>query len=75
MSTHIVRVVQVLLVFGLPALALIGIGVSVLRREPNSVVRGIGYLIVALGGVLGIVTLTTILFGVVGITEGVRALM
>ena len=75
MNTDIVSAMQVLLLMGLPTLAMLGMGMWVLRRESGGVACGIGYLIVALGGVLGIVTFTTVLFGIVGVMEGVRELM
>ena len=75
MNTDIVSAVQVLILMGLPTLALLGMGMWVLRREFGGVARGVGFLIIALGSVLGIVTFTTVLFGIVGVMEGVRALM
>ena len=71
----IVSAVQVLILMGLPTLALLGMGMWVLRREFDGVARSVGLLIIALGSVLGIVTFTTVLFGIVGVMEGVRALM
>ena len=74
MNTDIVSAVQVLILMGLPTLALLGMGMWVLRREFGGVARGVGFLIIALGSVLGIVTFTTVLFGIVGVMEGVHAL-
>ena len=75
MNTDIVSAVQVLVLMGLPTLALLGMGLWVLRREFGGVARSVGLLIIALGSALGIVTFTTVLFGIVGVMEGVRALM
>lgn len=47
----------ILLLYGLPALALLGFGIWALRRETDGIVRAVGYLLSALGTALLLVAL------------------
>ena len=56
----------ILIAFGLPAVALSGIGAWTLRRESTGIVRGIGYLLIAMGIILAAATVVVMLL--VGLT-------
>ena len=51
----------ILLLYGLPALALLGFGIWALRRETAVSVRAVGYLLAALGTALLLVALLSTL--------------
>ena len=52
---------QVIILFGLPASALLGIGIWALRRDSRPPVQAVGILLIGLGAALWIVTLLTML--------------
>ena len=52
---------QVIIIMGLPASALLGIGIWALRRDSRAPVQAVGILLIGLGAALWIVTLMTIL--------------
>ncbi len=53
--------VLILLIFGLPAIALSGIGTWAIRGESAGIVRGIGYLLIAIGVILAATTIVIML--------------
>ena len=65
---YVLDLVQVITIIGLPASALLGIGIWVLKRDSRAPVQAVAILLIALGVVLWIVTLTTLVFGV-GVTS------
>ena len=58
---NIVLALQVIIIMGLPASALLGIGIWALRRDSRAPVQAVGILLIGLGAALWIVTLMTIL--------------
>ena len=60
-------VVQVMMIMGLPAAALLGIGIWAFRRDSRAPVRAVAILLIALGAALGLFTLAVLLLGV-GVT-------
>lgn len=63
-----VLVVQVMMIMGLPASALLGIGIWALRRDSRAPIQAVAIVLIALGVVLWIVALATLALGV-GVTE------
>ena len=61
-------IASVLIMLGLPAVAVSGIGTWALKRETSGGARGAGYLLIALGTLLAIATVVTLLFGVGNVT-------
>ena len=55
---------QLIIMMGLPTSALLGIGIWALKRDPRAPVQAVGILLIAFGAVLGLYTLTTLMFGV-----------
>ena len=55
---------QLIIIMGLPASVLLGIGIWALKRDSRAPVQAVGILLIALGAVLGLYTLTTLMFGV-----------
>ena len=69
MNEYVFGAVQLLLAWGLLAVAFLCIGMRALRRESRAVARGTGYLLIAANVVLWTATLTTMLMGV-GAVDG-----
>ena len=58
----IISVVTVMAIMGLPASALLGIGIWAFRRDSRAPVQAVAILLIAIGVVLWIFTLTTLVF-------------
>ena len=58
----IVLALQVIIIMGLPASALLGIGIWAFRRDSRAPVQAVAILLVALGAALGLFTLATLAF-------------
>ena len=52
---------QIIILFGLPASALLGTGIWALRRDSRAPVQAVGILLIGLGAAVWIVTLLTML--------------
>lgn len=52
---------QVIMLFGLPASALVGIGIWALRRDSRAPVQAVAVLLIGLGAAIWFVTLLTML--------------
>ena len=61
-------IASILIMLGLPSAMVSDTGVWALRRESGGAARGVGYLLIALGAVLAIATVMTLLFGVGSVT-------
>ena len=66
----IAEVLGILIIIGLPALALVGIGVWAVRRESRTVARSVGYVLLAGGVILGIYTVAALINGPFMVTVG-----
>ncbi len=53
---------QVIIIIGLPASALLGLGIWALRRDSRAPIQAVAILLIAVGVVLWIVTLTALVF-------------
>ena len=58
---YIETAAQIIIIFGLPASALLGIGIWALRRDSRAPVQAVAVLLIGLGAALWIVTLLTLL--------------
>ena len=63
MKNYLLDVAQVIIIKGLPASALLGIGIWAFRRDSRAPVQAVAILLIALGVVLWIVTLTILVLG------------
>ena len=61
---------QVIFIFGLPSLILIGVAIWALKRETRGMIRGVGYSLMALGLISGIFTVAVLLNGPLSVTSG-----
>ena len=52
---------QIIIIFGLPASALLGIGIWAFRRDSSAPVQAVGVLLIGLGAAVWLVTLMTML--------------
>ena len=52
---------QIIIIFGLPASALLGIGIWAFRRDSRAPVQAVGVLLIGLGAAVWLVTLMTML--------------
>ena len=60
----------VLPILGVPAIALLGVGSWVLKRESSGVARAAGYLLVALGAIPAMAAIAFVIYYIaVGITQ------
>ena len=59
---NIVRAAQVIIMMGLPASALLGIGIEAFRIDSRAPVQAVAILLIALGAALGLFTLATLAF-------------
>ena len=59
---NIVLALQVIIIMGLPASALLGIGIWALRRDSRASVQAVSILLIGLGAALGLFTLATLAF-------------
>ena len=66
MNNYLLDVALVIIMMGLPASVLLGIGIWAFRRDSRAPVQAVSILLIALGIALWIVTLTTLVFGVGG---------